>query len=135
MDLAGVLADGFTVHVPDRRGRGLGGPHGADFSVRREVEDLQALSAATRIFGLSSGALVTLRTALETPSLERIALYEPPLSVAGSAPFGWIPRHQREIAAGRTVSALVTALATRARRRTEIRGAWARRYATSSPSR
>lgn len=113
MDLAGVLAAGFTVHVPDRRGRGLSGPHGADFAVRREVEDLQALAAATgatRIFGLSSGALVTLRTALETPSLERIALYEPPLSVAGSAPIGWVPRYQREIAAGRSASALVTAL-------------------------
>jgi pimeloyl-ACP methyl ester carboxylesterase len=113
MDLAGVLATGFTVHVPDRRGRGLSGPHGADFGVRREVEDLRALAAATgatRIFGLSSGGLVTLRTALETPSLDRIALYEPPLSVAGSAPTGWIPRHQREIAAGRTASALVTAL-------------------------
>ncbi|MFJ1767238.1 alpha/beta fold hydrolase [Amycolatopsis sp. NPDC088138] len=113
MDLARVLSDGFTVHVPDRRGRGLSGAHGADFGVRREVEDLQALAAATgatRIFGLSSGALVTLRTALVTPSLDRIALYEPPLSVDGSAPIGWVPRYEREIAAGKLSAALVTSL-------------------------
>jgi pimeloyl-ACP methyl ester carboxylesterase len=113
MKLAGALSADFTVYVPDRRGRGLSGPHGSDFSVMREVEDLQALVTATgasRIFGLSSGALVSLRTALATPALEKVALYEPPLSVNGSVPTDWVPRLDREIAAGRLASALVTAL-------------------------
>jgi pimeloyl-ACP methyl ester carboxylesterase len=113
MKLAGALADEFTVCVPDRRGRGLSGPHGDDFSVLREVEDMQALVAATgaaRIFGLSSGALVALRTALATPELDRVAMYEPPLSVNGSVPLDWTPRYDRELAAGRAASALVTAL-------------------------
>ncbi|HEX4212224.1 MAG TPA: alpha/beta hydrolase [Candidatus Dormibacteraeota bacterium] len=111
--LAAALADRFTAIVPDRRGRGLSGPHGENFSVMREVEDVQALVAATgasRIFGLSSGGLVALRSALETPELERVALYEPPLSVRGSVPTGWVPRYDREIAAGRPAAALATAL-------------------------
>ncbi|NUT44843.1 MAG: alpha/beta hydrolase [Thermoactinospora sp.] len=111
--LAAALSADFTVHVPDRRGRGLSGPHGAGFSVEREVEDLQALVAATgasRVFGLSSGALVLLRTALVTPSLDRIALYEPPLSIDGSVSMDWVPRFDREIAAEKRASALVTGL-------------------------
>ena len=82
-------------------------------AVVREVEDLQALVTATgasRAFGLSSGALVVLRTALGTPALDRVALYEPPLSVDGSVPTDWMARFDREIAAGKPASALVTAL-------------------------
>ncbi|MBO3749239.1 alpha/beta hydrolase [Streptosporangiaceae bacterium NEAU-GS5] len=111
--LAAALAGDFTVCVPDRRGRGLSGPHGAGFTVQREVGDVQALVAttgATRIFGLSSGGLVTLRTALATPALDRVAVYDPPMSVNGSVPTAWLPRYHRQIAAGRTVSAMVTAL-------------------------
>jgi pimeloyl-ACP methyl ester carboxylesterase len=56
--LATMLSDAFTVYVPDRRGRGLSGPHGNNFSIMREVEDLQALitkTGARLTFGLSSG--------------------------------------------------------------------------------
>jgi pimeloyl-ACP methyl ester carboxylesterase len=111
--LAELLSDAFTSYVPDRRGRGLSGPHGAAFSVVREVEDVQALIAkteATNLFGLSSGALVALRTALATPSLRKVALYEPPLSIDGSVPVDWVPRYERELAEGRLAAALVTAL-------------------------
>ncbi|MFI6920600.1 alpha/beta fold hydrolase [Nonomuraea spiralis] len=111
--LAAALSTDFTVYVPDRRGRGLSGPHGADFGVMREVEDIQALVTATgasQIFGLSTGALVVLRTALSTPALDRIALYEPPLSIDGSAPMDWVPRYDHEVAMGKSASALVTAL-------------------------
>jgi pimeloyl-ACP methyl ester carboxylesterase len=111
--LAAALSNEFTVYVPDRRGRGLSGPHGAEFSVLREVEDLQALVTATgasQIFGLSSGALVVLRTALATPALDRVVLYEPPLSINGSVPVDWLPRFDHEIAAGKRASALVTGL-------------------------
>jgi pimeloyl-ACP methyl ester carboxylesterase len=86
--LAGAMASDYTVYVPDRRGRGLSGGHGDDFHVTREVEDVQTLVTATgasKIFGLSSGALGALRTALVTPALDRVALYEPPLSVTRTA--------------------------------------------------
>ena len=113
MGLARSLAPDFTVYLPDRRGRGRSGPHGPDYGIAREVQDMRALVAATgatRIFGLSSGALVTLRTALATPALQRVALYEPPLSINGSAPVGWGERLEREVAAGKVTAALITAL-------------------------
>lgn len=111
--LATALADEFQVLVPDRRGRGTSGPHGTEFSLQREVEDLQALIAATGaryLFGHSSGALISLRAALVTPVVERAALYEPPLPVRGSTPTAWVPRFNREIAAGKHAAAAVTAL-------------------------
>ena len=111
--LAAALAGQFTVYVPDRRGRGMSGPHGDDFGVHREVQDLRALleaSGARCVFGLSSGALISLRTALVTPQIERLALFEPPLAVEGSAPLGWVPRYERELDAGKRAAALVTAM-------------------------
>ncbi|MDN5920832.1 MAG: alpha/beta hydrolase, partial [Pseudonocardia sp.] len=113
MKLSTALSDEFEVLVPDRRGRGHSGPHGGRYCALREVEDLQAIAAvsgASRIFGLSSGALVALYTALHTPTLTRLGLYDPPLSCDGSAPMAWIPRYDREITAGRTGAALITAL-------------------------
>lgn len=111
--LAYALSADFEVIVPDRRGRGLSRhPHTA-YEPGREVEDLQALvekTGATRAFGLSTGALVVLRAARTTPTLRHIALYEPPLSVHGSVPLDWVPRFERELAAGKLASALVTAL-------------------------
>ncbi|MFI5912536.1 alpha/beta fold hydrolase [Dactylosporangium sp. NPDC051541] len=112
--LAADLADTFRVYVPDRRGRGRSGPHGPHYGVQREVEDLRALLAATgteHVFGHSSGALVTLRTALQTPRLRHIALYEPPLMVeAGAIPTAWLPRYERELDTGHPAAALITAL-------------------------
>jgi pimeloyl-ACP methyl ester carboxylesterase len=111
--LAAALADQFQVLVPDRRGRGSSGLHGAESGLRHEVEDLQALTTATGarlLFGHSSGALISLRTALVTPAVERVALYEPPLSVRGSTPTAWVPRFYREVAEGKHAAAAVTAL-------------------------
>src|SRR5215212_10184918 len=71
--LGQALSIAFAVYLPDRRGRGLSGPHGDDFNVMREVEDVQALIAKTEaryIFALSSGALAALRTALDTPTIQ-----------------------------------------------------------------
>jgi pimeloyl-ACP methyl ester carboxylesterase len=111
--LAAELADEFEVFVPDRRGRGMSGSYGDHYEVERDVDDMQALvaaSGATRIFGLSSGALVTLRTALATPSLTKVALYEPPLSIDGSVALGFQACYERELTEGRIGAALVTAL-------------------------
>ena len=53
--LARALAGDFTVYLPDRRGRGLSGPHRPDHSVRTEVEDLQAVLAES-VRSWSSGS-------------------------------------------------------------------------------
>ncbi|NUO58719.1 MAG: alpha/beta hydrolase [Hamadaea sp.] len=113
MRLAYALADDFTVTVPDRRGRGSSGPHGDAYRMAREIEDVAALAEATgasRVFGLSSGGLIALYAARTLPQLDRVAAYEPPLSVDGSVPIAWLDRFDREIAAGERGKALVTAL-------------------------
>jgi pimeloyl-ACP methyl ester carboxylesterase len=111
MKLATELSGQFTIFVPDRRGRGRSGPFGDSYSVIRECEDVAALAEKTgaqNIFGLSSGAIIALRASLTVPSLRRLALYEPPLSVSRSIPVWWVPRYEREIAQGKITHALVT---------------------------
>ena len=64
MQLAEALADGFTVYVPDRRGRGLSGQYSGDYSIQKEVEDLKAVLTKTdvhNVFGVSSGGLILLQ--------------------------------------------------------------------------
>lgn len=112
--LAAALSDAFTVYTPDRRGRGLSGPFGGNYGIEKEVEDLAALIAATgarNVFGLSSGALITLQAALILPSISRIALYEPPLAIDGApSPMAWVPRYEKELARGRLAAAMVAAI-------------------------
>jgi pimeloyl-ACP methyl ester carboxylesterase len=112
MKLAGALADSFTVYLPDRRGRGLSGPPGSRYSLATECEDIDALAQATgagNIFGLSSGAIIALQAALALPAIGKAALYEPPLSVNGSTPTGWVARYDREVTQGKLASAAITA--------------------------
>ncbi len=74
---------------------------------------MQALMARTEshaMFGLSAGGLVALRTALATPGLTKLSLYEPPFSVGGSVPTSWLPRYESEIAQGKLAGAVVTAM-------------------------
>jgi pimeloyl-ACP methyl ester carboxylesterase len=113
LQLATLLSDRFTVTVPDRRGRGMSGSFGEQYSVTKDCEDIAALvehTGAERIFGLSSGALIVLRSALVVPSLKWVALYEPPLSLKGSVPTSWVARYDREIAQGRFPQALATVM-------------------------
>ncbi|MFI7444683.1 alpha/beta fold hydrolase [Nonomuraea indica] len=108
-ELAEALARDFTCFLPDRRGRGISGPCGAPHGVRDEVEDLRAVLAATgaeRVLGVSSGAIITLLAALETPALGKVAIFEPPF-LADTA---WLPRFERELAAGKVAAALVTSM-------------------------
>ncbi len=115
MKLAASLSNEFTVYVPDRRGRGLSGSHGDNYSLAKECEDMQALinkTDAQNIFGLSSGAIVSLQVALTTPPIRKVALYEPPLSVvnSSSSPTSWVPRYDREIAQGKLGAAMVSVM-------------------------
>ncbi len=83
MKLAGLLSNDFTVYIPDRRGRGLSGPYGDNYSLIKESEDIQAIvdkTGSRNIFGLSSGANIALHAALITPNILKVCLYEPPLS-------------------------------------------------------
>jgi pimeloyl-ACP methyl ester carboxylesterase len=109
--LAALLGDRFTVHIPDRRGRGLSGQPGGDYGLHTEIEDLGVLlreTHARNLFGLSSGAVIALEAALVRPEIERLALYEPPLKFGSVDPVAWAPRYRKELAHGRLASAFVT---------------------------
>ncbi|HTX93279.1 MAG TPA: alpha/beta hydrolase [Anaerolineales bacterium] len=97
--LADELANWFTVYIPDRRGRGLSGPVGEDYSIHKETDDLDALLQATgacRVFGHSAGGFIALETAIELP-VEKLAVYEPPVSIRGSIDFSFLPRMEKAL--------------------------------------
>jgi pimeloyl-ACP methyl ester carboxylesterase len=111
--LALALADAFTVYLPDRRGRGLSGPHRPDHGIRTEVEDLQAVltgSGAQKVFGVSIGALIALEAARTQPAIRQIAAYEPALLLDRSRYTGWVRRFDQEMAQGKVAAALITSL-------------------------
>ncbi|HLO28862.1 MAG TPA: alpha/beta hydrolase [Anaerolineales bacterium] len=90
--LAEALSDAYTIYLPDRRGRGLSGPKGEGYSIDREIEDLGALLQKTNahiMFGHSAGGFIALEAAAVLP-IEKLALYEPAVSIDGSVDFGWI---------------------------------------------
>ena len=113
IQLAEGLADTFTVYLPDRRGRGLSGPQGSDYRLEKEVEDLDALltkTGAHYVFGVSAGAIVCLEAAITLPAIHRAAIFEPPLIIDDSVSTAFVEQFDREMAQGKVVSALVTAM-------------------------
>jgi pimeloyl-ACP methyl ester carboxylesterase len=91
-----ALAQRYTVHAMDRRGRGLSTFEVEPYSLGREAEDVarvaEAVGGDVYVVGHSYGALAVLEAALITPAFRRIMLYEPPIPSAGlnvSSPEGW----------------------------------------------
>ncbi|HEY3340225.1 MAG TPA: alpha/beta fold hydrolase [Propionicimonas sp.] len=111
-DLAELLAPGYSVHLVDRRGRGSStAPLVADPGV--ELDDLQAVVEATgsrRIIGVSSGAILAARLALRIPALERLILFEPPLSIDDSMGLARTAAFDAAIAAGDVGRAMAVAM-------------------------
>ncbi|MEU6482607.1 alpha/beta hydrolase [Streptomyces sp. NPDC046887] len=87
--LAALLAEHFTVHTYDRRGRGDSGD-AAEYDVQREIEDLDAVigraGGEAMVYGISSGSVLALEAAARGSAISRLALYEPPFIVDGSRP-------------------------------------------------
>lgn len=80
-DLAAQLADRYTVHLYDRRGRGGSGDT-EPYAVEREFEDLAAVIDAiggdAYVMGQSSGAVLALEAAVSGVPMRKLAVYEPP---------------------------------------------------------
>jgi pimeloyl-ACP methyl ester carboxylesterase len=101
--LARALAPQHTVHVMERRGRGLTGAQGPAYDIEKEVDDAVALLERTQtnaVFGHSYGGLVALHVALRRP-LERLVVYEPAVSIGGSFDGSFLPDFTRLLGEGR----------------------------------
>src|SRR5436853_5315163 len=107
---ASALAEHFTVYTIERRGRGLSSPQGDDYSMRKEREDVLALqqeTGASFLVGHSFGGLVALEFARNNPSLTKVAVYEPGVSLDGSIPMDWMPGYQKKLAEKKYLDAFV----------------------------
>ena len=113
MRLGTLLSDKFTVYIPDRRGRGMSGPVGEDYSIEKEDEDLESLlkkTGAHYVFGTADGALFALHAAISLPAIHKVAAYEPLIFVGQPQleEFKTTIRHlDRNIAEGKLAKATV----------------------------
>lgn len=100
---AAALAGDFTVHTLDRRGRGASPPMDAEYSLDTEIADaLEVLdeTGAEQIFGHSYGGLIGLHVALRR-DLDRLVVFEPAVSLAGSFDLSWLDEYDALLAKGR----------------------------------
>jgi pimeloyl-ACP methyl ester carboxylesterase len=112
-ELARLLADAFTVFVPDRRGRGLSGPYRDANELSQELEDVATLleaTGATNLWGLSSGACIALNAARTMPRIAKVGIFEPPLLPDRAAAQAFLMKFDNEMARGKVGEAMVTAM-------------------------
>jgi pimeloyl-ACP methyl ester carboxylesterase len=113
MRLAEELADTYTVYLPERRGHHRGVPFVTDYSMQKEVQDLEALLEKTgthNIFGVSAGGLICLEAARTLSSVHKVALYEPALVINGFPSMSFLPRYDREITQGKIAAGLISGM-------------------------
>lgn len=112
LDLAELLADTFTVYLPDRRGFGLS-PYGKEHTLQNDVEDLDVLLSKTgvhNVLGVSAGSIISLNAALTLPTIHKLAIYEPPLFTERATPTAIMNRFDAEMANGNISAALTTSM-------------------------
>lgn len=116
MKLAKLLSDEFTVYIPDRRGRGLSGPIGDNYSIKREDEDIDAIIKKTNsyyVFGTADGALFAIHASINNPTIQKVAAYEP-LFYLGQQELDLLEstmqRFAQEVDQGKIADAMVTGI-------------------------
>ncbi|GGN33700.1 pimeloyl-ACP methyl ester carboxylesterase [Actinoplanes campanulatus] len=90
--LAGKLADRFTVHLYDRRGRGDAPARSLPYDVQEDVDDLLTVLRQTgshNVLGHSGGGIVALLAARQG-AVERLALYDGVVPVDDLFPTAWV---------------------------------------------
>jgi pimeloyl-ACP methyl ester carboxylesterase len=92
-ELVQLLAPNFTVYSYDRRGRG-DSTDTQPYSVKREIEDLEALidsaGGSVFVYGKSSGAALAVQAAASLGNqVKKLAIYEAPYSDAEGAAKEW----------------------------------------------
>jgi pimeloyl-ACP methyl ester carboxylesterase len=93
---------GRPVHTFNRRGRGSSSPQPEDYTLEVDIRDLDAVmkyTSSTDVFGHSFGGAVALHAARTLP-VERLAVYDPAVSVNHSVKADWTAEYERATAAG-----------------------------------
>ena len=87
---AKALAEAFTVHTYDRRGRGESGAGETPYSMEREIEDhaavVETAGGQVSLLGISSGAALSLEAVRRGMPVERLVTYEVPFILDGTHP-------------------------------------------------
>ena len=107
---ASALANNFSVHTLERRGRGRSGPQGNDYGIQKEIDDVLAVqrdTGANYLVGHSYGGLIALEVTRNNNTFKKIAVYEPGVSIDGSMPAYWMPGYEKKLAENRKLDALV----------------------------
>ncbi|MEV6101902.1 alpha/beta fold hydrolase [Nocardia sp. NPDC051981] len=112
LELAGLLAPDYRVVVIERReyGSSGNGPRPAEFAA--QAADLAAVLAAVGepafVFGHSAGGLVTLEAMQRNASMvRRLALYEPPVALAGPPLTPTLEKIRLHMQSGRPEDAII----------------------------
>ncbi|MGG5174777.1 alpha/beta fold hydrolase [Pseudarthrobacter sp. J1763] len=90
------------IHTLNRRGHGASSAQAADYTLERDIQDLQVIlnhTGATDIFGHSFGGGLALHAARTVP-VDRLAVYDPAVSVNHSVVASWIPEYEKATATG-----------------------------------
>ncbi|MET3173176.1 UNVERIFIED_ORG: pimeloyl-ACP methyl ester carboxylesterase [Arthrobacter sp. UYCu721] len=90
------------VHTFNRRGRGSSSPQAEDYMLDADIRDLDAVmkhTSSTDVFGHSFGGAVALHAARTLP-VERLAVYDPAVSVNHSVKADWTAEYERATASG-----------------------------------
>jgi pimeloyl-ACP methyl ester carboxylesterase len=93
---------GRPVHTFNRRGRGTSSPQAEDYTLDADIRDLDAVmkhTSSTDVFGHSFGGAVALHAARTLP-VERLAVYDPAVSVNHSVKADWTAEYERATATG-----------------------------------
>ncbi len=103
-----ALGEHRRVHLYDRPGRPGAPPLADDHDIEVDVDDLARVrqhTGASRLIGHSGGALVALRAAFRLP-VDRLAVYDPGVSIDGSVSTAWFEPYRRAMHAGDTARAM-----------------------------
>ncbi|SEG48880.1 Pimeloyl-ACP methyl ester carboxylesterase [Thermomonospora echinospora] len=106
--LAAALADRFTVHLYNRRGRADAPPRSEPYTFEQDIDDLAVVlehTGARNVIGHSSGGFIALQAALRLP-MDRLALYDAAISIDGVFPAAWLEAAREALRAGDTARGL-----------------------------
>ncbi|GAA4606661.1 pimeloyl-ACP methyl ester carboxylesterase [Actinoplanes octamycinicus] len=103
------LADRFTVHLYNRRGRADAAARAEPYDGEQDIDDLAALLAHTgarNVIGHSGGGFIALRAAARRLPIGRLALYDGAVQVDGLVWLDWLPGARAAADAGEIARAL-----------------------------